>query len=354
MNVEIIGTGSYVPDKLVANSDFENHDFYHASGEKIDQDLKLTIDKFKDITGIRERRYAREDQQASDLGTMAGRRAIEDAGIDPESLDGILVAHNFGNIPHGKSQSDLVPSLATRIKHDLGIKDPNCIAFDLLYGCPGWLQVMITAYTYIKAQEGKRYLIIGAETLSRNLDQYDRDSMIFSDGAGAAVVEARESPIKKGILATTSQTYTQQEAYFLNYDVSHNPAAEQTTRYIKMKGRKIFEFGLNYVPLAMKKCLDESGVALDEVKKILIHQANEKMDEAILKRFYKLYKRKAPEGIMPMSIHTLGNSSVATIPTLLDSLRKGQMEGHSLAEGDVILMASVGAGMSINAVTYRI
>ncbi len=103
----------------------------------------------------------------------------------------------------------------------------------------------------------------------------------------------------------------------------------------------------------MKECLDRSGVAIKDVKKILIHQANEKMDEAIIQRFYKLYNENTPEGIMPMSIHKLGNSSVATIPTLYDSLVKGEIENQSLNKGDVILFASVGAGMNVNAIVYK-
>jgi 3-oxoacyl-[acyl-carrier-protein] synthase-3 len=99
--------------------------------------------------------------------------------------------------------------------------------------------------------------------------------------------------------------------------------------------------------------MDKSGVAIEDVKKIIIHQANEKMDEAIIKRFFRLYGQKPPEGIMPMSIHKLGNSSVATVPTLFDTVRKGALEGHSLEKGDVVLLASVGAGMNINAITYR-
>ena len=120
-----------------------------------------------------------------------------------------------------------------------------------------------------------------------------------------------------------------------------------------MHGRKIYEFALINVPKAMKECLDASGIAINEVKKILIHQANEKMDEAIIHRFYKLYKQTPPADVMPMSIHRLGNSSVATVPTLYDLLVKGEIENHSLNKGDVILFASVGAGMNINAVAYR-
>jgi 3-oxoacyl-[acyl-carrier-protein] synthase-3 len=120
-----------------------------------------------------------------------------------------------------------------------------------------------------------------------------------------------------------------------------------------MHGRKIYEFALKNVAEAMKTCLDESGIGINEVKKILIHQANEKMDEAIIKRFYKLYKMEAPENIMPMSIHKLGNSSVATVPTLLGLIVKNELENHHINKGDIIILASVGAGMHINAITYR-
>lgn len=355
MNLEITGTGSCIPNVRVPNEDFIQNKFYTRAGDFIDQPGEETIRKFEEITGIRERRYAEENQQTSDLATIAAQGAIEDSGINPEELDGIIVAHNFGNIPHGKIQSDILPSLATRVKHDLKIKNPNCIAFDILYGCPGWVQAMILAYNYILAGQGEKYLVIGAETLSRKVDEHDRDSMIFSDGAGAAVVEAINKDLKKGILSTASQTFTEEEAYFLDYGQSYKPDAGHDTRYIKMQGQKIYQFALTRVPAAMKICLDRSGVSISQVKKVLIHQANEKMDEAIIKRFFRLYKTPAPEGIMPMSIHLLGNSSVATVPTLLDLLRKGELEGHDdLKEGDIIMLASVGAGMSINAITYRI
>ena len=103
----------------------------------------------------------------------------------------------------------------------------------------------------------------------------------------------------------------------------------------------------------MKSCLDKSGIGIDDVKKILIHQANEKMDEAIIQRFYKLYDRPVPKDIMPMSIHELGNSSVATVPTLFDLLIRGEIENQSIQKGDILIFASVGAGMNINAFVYR-
>ena len=121
-----------------------------------------------------------------------------------------------------------------------------------------------------------------------------------------------------------------------------------------MKGRKVYEYAMKYVPEAMKDCLDKAEVDIKDLKKVFIHQANEKMDEGIIKALYKLYGiRNIPENIMPMSIHKLGNSSVATVPTLFDMVRKNKFPEHQLLKGDIILFASVGAGMNINAICYR-
>jgi 3-oxoacyl-[acyl-carrier-protein] synthase-3 len=197
----------------------------------------------------------------------------------------------------------------------------------------------------------KKCLVIGAETLSRVVDPHDRDSMIYADGAGATLIELTDEA--GGILAHESASYTTDENNFLFYGKSFNPELDSSINYIKMQGRKIYEFALNEVPKAMKSCLDQTGVPIDKVKKILIHQANEKMDEAIINRFYKLYDKQTPEGIMPMSINFLGNSSVATIPTLYDLILTGKIENQELHKGDVIIFASVGAGMNINAIVYQ-
>jgi 3-oxoacyl-[acyl-carrier-protein] synthase III len=197
----------------------------------------------------------------------------------------------------------------------------------------------------------KKCLVIGSETLSRVVDKHDRDSMIYSDGAGATIIEASDED--GGILAHETASFTYDEAYYLYFGNSNKQDLCRDTRYIKMHGRKIYEFALNNVPQAMKACLDNSGVDIKDVKKILIHQANEKMDEAIVKRFYRLYKTEMPEDIMPMSIHKLGNSSVATVPTLYDLILKNKLENHQINKGDVIIFASVGAGMHINAIVYK-
>ena len=351
MNIRITGTGSYIPDIIEKNEDFHQHTFLNEDGSEINHPNEVIVEKFKAITGIVERRYAKDHLTSSDLAFFAAEKAIEDAKIDREDLDYIIVAHNFGDVKAGAVQGDVLPCLASRVKHSLQIKNPKCVAYDILFGCPGWIEGVIQAQAFIKAGMAKKCLVIGSETLSRVVDKHDRDSMIYSDGAGATVVEATDEP--GGILTHESASFTYDEAYYLYFGNSYNQDLCQDTRYIKMHGRKIYEFALNNVPTAMKMCLDKSGVDIKDVKKVLFHQANEKMDEAIVKRFYRLYKTEAPEDIMPMSIHKLGNSSVATVPTLFDLIKNNKMEDHKLNKGDIIIFASVGAGMHINAFVYQ-
>ena len=351
MNIKITGSGSYIPEVVMRNADFNNHDFLAEDGEKLPHLNDVIISKFKDITGIEERRYVSDDLLTSDIATMAAKKAIANAGIDPETLDYIIMAHNFGDVKPRAIQSDILPSLATRVKHQLRIKNPKCVAYDILFGCPGWIEGVLQANAFIKSGMAKKCLVIGAETLSRVVDLHDRDSMIYSDGAGATVIEACDD--NDGLLAHESATFAYDEAGYLYFGNSYNKTLDPDVRYIKMHGRKIYEFALSEVPKAMKSCVEKSGIAISDIKKVLIHQANEKMDEAIIHRFYKLYGQSAPEGIMPMSIHKLGNSSVATVPTLYDLLVKGQVENQKIHEGDVLIFASVGAGMNINAFVYR-
>lgn len=350
----ITGTGAYIPGLIQKNEDFIDRQFYDSSGQLISVPSKITIKKFEDITGIHERRYAAPHITTSDMAAMAGWEAIINSGVDPETLDQIVVAHNFGDIWSDSSQSQNVPSLANKVKHILGIKEPNCIAYDVLVGCPGWLHSVIQSHAWFRAGMAHKVLLIGAETLSRVIDHGDRDSMIFSDGAGAIVMEYRSADNRvSGILACSAQTHSMEEVDFINMAKCFKPG-DGDTLFMKMKGRKVYEFALKYVPLAMKQCLDKSNISINDLKKIIIHQANEKMDEEIVQRFYKLYDIFPPDDVMPMCIQWLGNSSVATIPTLFHLIRTNQLPGHEINKGDVILFASVGAGMNINAVCYRI
>ena len=351
MGIKITGTGSYIPSSIEKNENFGQHRFLNTDGSDLKQPNAVIIEKFKAITGISERRYAYNHLTSSDLAFFAAEKAIANANIDPEELDYIILAHNFGDVKHDTIQTDVLPCLASRVKHSLRIKNPKCVAYDILFGCPGWIQGVIQANAYIKAGIAKKCLVIGSETLSRVLDPHDRDSMIYSDGAGATVIEATDE--EGGIIAHEAGSYTYDEAYYLYFGNSNNKDLCSDTRYIKMDGRKIYEFALNNVPLAMKACLEKGNVDISDVKKIFIHQANEKMDEAILKRFYKLYNAEIPDGIMPMSIKELGNSSVATIPTLFDMVINHQLPNQTLNKGDIIIFASVGGGMHINCIVYK-
>jgi 3-oxoacyl-[acyl-carrier-protein] synthase-3 len=350
----ISGTGSYIPSIVKTNLAFSAHTFYGEDGILIKTPNAEIVEKFKDITGIYERRYAEENMNTSEMASQAATIAIKDAGIDPETIDQIIVAHNFGDVLPGTFQTDTIPALASRVKHQLGIKNPSCVAYDILFGCPGWIQGVIHADSFIKSGMAKRCLVIGAETLSRVVDSHDRDSMIFSDGAGACIVEA-SSNTSSGILACSVQSHCVDETYFLYLGKSYHPEGDDATRYIKMKGRKVYEYAIKNVPIAMKECIDKAGVDIHDVKKFFLHQANEKMDEGFIKALYKLYDIKiVPENVMPMSIHDLGNSSVATIPTLYDLVRRGKYKEHELHKGDIVIFASVGAGMNINAICYRV
>jgi len=350
----ITGSGSFVPKRILSNEDFHDQIFYTEESAIIDRPPELISKKFEQITGIRNRRWADDSMNSSDLAYEAAIMAIKDSGVDPETLDQIIVAHNFGDIQSGTIQSEAVPSIASRVKNKLGIKNPNCIGYDILFGCPGWVQGVIQTEAYFKAGMAKKVMVIGSETLSRVIDSYDRDSMLFSDGAGATVLEYKDSDRDTGILSTASATFAEGEVDYLFMDKSFKPDADDRVKYMKMKGRKVYEFALKHVPAAMKKCLDEANVDISELKKIFIHQANEKLDEAVISRLYKLYgKQEYAESVLPMSVHDWGNSSVATVPTLFDVVKRGEKEGHSLKKGDILLFASVGAGMNINAICYR-
>jgi len=349
-NAVITATGSYIPTLKVPNEYFLGHEFYGPDGTKLEKPTHDIISQFQGITCINERRYITDGLNTSDIAFHAAKQALD--GVEMESLDCIIVAQNLGDSSADNRRSDMVPTIAARVKHKLRIKNPYTIAFDVPFGCPGWLHGMILANYYIQSGDAKKVLVIGAETLSRFSDPHDMDSMIYSDGAGATLVEATERDV--GILTHVTRSDTFEEAYLLWIDKSYNPNLDGGSLFLKMHGHEIYKYAVKTVPEVVKQSLDKAGFNLTDVKKVLIHQANQKMDEAILKRLFKLYKIKdIPEHIMPMTISWLGNSSVATLPTLFDLLQRGKLNNHKLHSGDIAVFASVGAGMNINSMVYR-
>lgn len=351
----IIGTGSYIPSRRVPNEALVSRQFFSGYEAPLNRDdNQRLIEKFQKITDISERRYVEDDLVASDIGLVAAERALESAGIDRETLDYVVVAHNFGDIRHENRRSDFVPTLAARIKQRLEIANPDCIAYDLPFGCPGWLQAVIQVDYFLRSGDARRALVIGAETLSRVCDLHDRDSLIYADGAGAAVFEARELETPGGILAHAARSDTLEHARLLWMGPSYDGDEEEGGLFLKMHGRKLYEYALTHVPSVVRTSLDRAGVPLSSVRKVLIHQANAKMDEAILNRLFQdCGNQEVPAEIMPMTISWLGNSSVATLPTLLDLILRKEMDGQELRAEDVVVFTSVGAGMNINSVVYR-
>ena len=352
----IVGTGSCIPAGKVHNQKFLSNEFYDSGGKELDKTNEGIIEKFGKITGIAERRYVADDLVTSDIAYLAAKDALESSRIDKESLDYIIVGHNFGDVRADNKRSDFVPSLAARVKQKLAVQNPKTIAYDLVFGCPAWLQGMIQADYYLKSGDAKRALVIGAEVLSRISDPHDRDTMIYADGAAATIVEATTSPDDSGIgmLSHAERSDSLEQAYMLRMGKSYDPDYQGNELFLKMDGHKLYEYALRTVPLVVRESLVKAGLSLGDVNKVLLHQANAKMDEAILKRLYRLYgEKEVPPYVMPMTISWLGNSSVATLPTLLDLLLKGKLNNHGLRKGDVVVFASVGAGMNINSMVYR-
>jgi 3-oxoacyl-[acyl-carrier-protein] synthase III len=349
----ITGTGNYIPPKQITNTDFLSNVFYDNTGQVIDKPNQHIIEKFQEITTIAERRYVSDDFVTSDIAYFSAIEAIKSANINKEDLDYIIVAHNFGDVKSNNKRSDIVPSIAARVKHKLEIVNPNTIAYDITFGCPGWLQAVIQADYFIKSGDAKKILIIGAEVLSRVSDPHDRDSMLYADGAGAIILEAKNNDTPIGILAHKTRSDTFTHSKMLHMGSSYNAGTQDL--YLKMNGRKLYQYALETVPMAIKQCLEKSKIPINEIKYVLIHQANGKMDDAILKRLYDLYNiSEIPENTMPMTISWLGNSSVATLPTLFDLMVNDKINNTKVEKGDNIIFASVGAGMNINALVYKV
>lgn len=352
----IKGSGIFLPETVVPNSDFLTAEFFKKDGTRIEKENGEVIAKFQEITEIEERRYVKDAGMLnSDMATKAAEDAIKSSGIDPETLDYIITAHNFGNVRAGNIRCDFMPTIAARVKQNLGIENPYCVANDVPFGCPGWVQAMIQADYFIKSGDAKRILVIGTEMLSRVIDPHDMDRMIFSDGAGAVILEGVESEEPVGMLSHLTRSDVLEAADYLTMDTSFNPEeAKNDTLYVRMQGHSIYQYALTYVPQLVKDTIDKADLGLKDISKVLIHQANAKMDHAILKRIFRLYgEREVDDSLMPMTIQKYGNNSVATVPIMYDHIMKGVMPEHQLNSGDNVVFASVGAGMNINAFTYR-
>ncbi|MDO5656692.1 MAG: ketoacyl-ACP synthase III [Flavobacteriaceae bacterium] len=353
VNAVITGSGHFLPPNVVRNDYFLDYEFYDEQGNRIDKSNEEIIAKLKEITEIEERRYANPEMRNSEMAAIAAERAIENAGIDKETLDYVMVATNYGDIDPVTQKVDIMPSISARVKHILKIKNNQCKPYDMTFGCPGWIEALILASQLIEAGIAQRILVAGADMVSRAMDPHDRTAMIFADGAGAVVLEAREGSAKTGIINHITIADNLDELDFLVNGPSLNKDFDGAHSSVSMKGRKVYEYALRKVPAAIKRLIEQSGIDIDDVQKVLLHQANAKMDHAMIMRLFKLFGKEAPKDIDPMTIQKFGNSSVATVPTMFDLIQKGQLGHHKFDPGSYTVFASVGAGMSINAVLYK-
>jgi 3-oxoacyl-[acyl-carrier-protein] synthase-3 len=347
---KITGTGSVIPDLVVSNDAFGDRVFYDKSGVKLERPGHEMAAKLEAITGIRERRYVPFDQDSRPLMTDAARIALADSGVDPERLDGIIVAHNAGNMVVGEKAFHTVPNMAAYLKNALGIANHECFAYDLLFACPGWLQALIQAHQAIAAGDAENVLVVGIEIASRLLDPHDLDSMILADGCGAAVVSKGEA----GFLSHATFSHAQRDIDNIYLGRSNNPDLDGVC-WFKMNGKEVYRYATSWVPKVIRKALEKAGIGPEAVDLFLFHQANDKLVQALASHLAESYglSPTAFDGKLPMTIQFLGNTSVATIPTMLDMIRRGRLDGYSIKSGQTVVMASVGAGMHCNAVVYR-
>jgi len=349
----IIATGSHLATEVIQNEYFYQHQFYTAEGLLNPKPTTAIVKKMTEISGIEQRRYTRPEFSTSDLSLWAAQDALQSGNVDGESLDYIIVAHNFGDVRRSNLQADMLPNIASRVKARLGIKNPDCVCYDILFGCPSWVQAVIQADYYLKSGDAKRALVIGADVMSAILDPHDVDSMLFSDGAGAVILEAVETDEQIGIINHKAITDAVQGANYLAMGKSRCPSIGEEI-YVKMQGPNVFKYGLEKVPAAISACLRKANLQLADVSKLFIHQANARMIKAMMQKLAELYQLpEMPEDKVPYSVQFLGNNSAATVPTLLDLVMKNQLPPHKVAPNDIIVLASVGGGMHANCILYK-
>lgn len=316
MTVRIIGTGSAVPEQIVTNEDLS----------KI---VETSDEWISSRSGIKERRVAKEETTTS-LAILAGKRALENAGVTAEEIEVIIVATCTPDY--------FFPNTACQVQEAIGAK--HAVAFDLSAACSGFLFALSTVQAYIKGGIYQKALIVGAETMSKMIDWSDRSTcVLFGDGAGAAVVSAEETGVLelvqksngagKGVLSCKAR----ETRNLLNHE-------SETKEYLYMEGQPVFKFAVKTVPECVEEVLKKAEVKKEEIRYYILHQANSRIIQSVAKRL------KEPEEKFPMNLSLYGNTSAASIPILLDEMNRNGM----LNRGDKLVLSGFGAGLTWGAV----
>lgn len=318
MEIRIIGTGSALPARRVTNEDLSH--------------IMDTSDEWiKSRTGIRARHLAVEET-TTELATEAAKKALHQAGVQPEELDVIIAAT--------VTADKFLPNLSCEVQSALGAK--NAVAFDLNAACSGFLFALDVARRYLEDGTHKKALVIGAETLSKIMDWQDRSTcVLFGDGAGAAVLSAcEETGEKRGILSTVQGSDGSRGEVLRcdNRPVSNPYTAkyENTLSYVSMNGQEVYKFAVKTVPEVIKEAVAAAGLTVEEIDHFLLHQANYRIIESVAKRLHQ------PMEKFPTNLEECGNISAASVPILLDNENNHGM----IKKGEKIVLAGFGAGLT--------
>ncbi|WYK04662.1 beta-ketoacyl-ACP synthase III [Cereibacter sphaeroides f. sp. denitrificans] len=314
------GVGHYLPDRVVPNSELE------AIVETTDEWIRTR-------SGIERRHFAAEGQTTSDLAARAARAALEDAGLQPDDIDTLIVA---------TSTADLTfPSAATMVQAALGMT--RGFAFDVQAVCAGFVYALANADALIRSGQAQRVLVIGAETFSRLMDWNDRATcVLFGDGAGAVVLEATESAgtsADRGILSTDLHS----DGRFKDLLYVDGGSSTGTTGHLRMQGREVFRHAVEKLAETAHTALEKAGLGAGDVDWIVPHQANLRIISATAQRM------QVPMDRVILTVQDHGNTSAASIPL---ALSVGKARGQ-IKEGDLLVTEAIGGGLAWGSVVLR-
>lgn len=316
MSVKILGTGSAIPARSVTNNDLA-------------QVMDTSDEWIRSRTGIGSR-YIAISETSNDMAAEAGKKALEDAGVQPEEIDMILVATI--------SPDQVMPNTACEVQKRIGAHRAVC--FDLNAACSGFLFALHTASAYLSSGFAKKILVIGVETLSKIMDWNDRSTcVLFGDGAGAVVVtDGGELPYE----AVVGSTGVKGEVLALDGRKNNNLYVqnEEKNAYVTMDGQEVFKFAVSTVPKITKEVLEKANVSVDEVDWFVLHQANERILQSVAKRL------KVSLDKFPMNLERFGNTSSASIPLLIDEMNRN----NQIKEGDKLVLCGFGGGLTWGAI----
>jgi len=319
MYSRIIGTGSYLPEKILTNFDLEKM-------------VETTDEWIRTRTGIEQRHIAADDEATSDLAHRAAIAAIADAGLTPADIDFVLV---------GTTTPDLIfPNVACLLQEKLGIR--GCPAFSIEAACSGFLYSLIVADQFVRSGQAKRALVIGAETMSRIIDWTDRETcVLFGDGAGAVILEGADEP---GIIYNTfGADGRYRELLYASSGVATRHREAGDIAALRMKGNEVFKVAVRTLENLVDEVIEKNNLEKGQIDWLIPHQANIRIIAAMAKRLDMPMER------VVLTVRTHGNTSAASVPMALDTaIRDGRIK-----RGDLLLLEAFGGGFTWGASLIR-